>query len=205
MIDKFFPSDYIIGKEVSPMNKRDENGKFQSQLTCVRGHVLSETAVYHPSRPGERACSQCKLLITQEWRDKNRARVRATDNEWRKNNIEKARASERKWYYKNREKKLAAGRIRYHKTKEIKKWQTITRKYNLTKDDFDKLFESQGKRCPICWTSEFTQWTLNVDHCHVSGKVRGILCNKCNLGLGAFDENPDTMSRAIDYVALHAV
>jgi hypothetical protein len=123
---------------------------------------------------------------------------------WRDANLEKARGIEKASYQKRREAKLARCREIYVIKKDFLKWQTIKRKYNITKDDFDKLFESQGKRCPICGTSEFTQKTLNIDHCHVSGKVRGVLCNKCNTGLGAFDENPDTMLRAIDYVALHA-
>ncbi len=75
------------------------------------------------------------------------------------------------------------------------------------------MLEDQGGCCGACnrpVTIEFTnvkgERARNkavVDHCHKSGKVRGVLCNGCNIGLGAFEENPDRLRAALEYLAKH--
>jgi hypothetical protein len=45
---------------------------------------------------------------------------------------------------------------------------------------------------------------VHVDHCHISGKVRGVLCQNCNLGLGHFHDTPEKLERAAAYLRLHA-
>lgn len=119
---------------------------------------------------------------------------------WDLNNPEKIKESQKKYYDNHKEKKRELSKKLYVKNKEIKKWQVIFRKYKITKQDFDLIFETQQKRCAICGTSDFSQWILNIDHDHNTGKVRGILCNKCNLGLGSFDDNEWLMLNAIKYL-----
>lgn len=65
-------------------------------------------------------------------------------------------------------------------------------------EDLIALKTSQTK-CLICNSDE----KLVVDHNHISGKVRGMLCNHCNRGLGHFRDNPDTLQKAIDYLKSH--
>lgn len=57
---------------------------------------------------------------------------------------------------------------------------------------------AQDGRCLIC-RGEFGQ-TLPVDHCHRTGKVRGLLCHHCNRGIGLFGDDPERLRRAADYV-----
>jgi len=73
------------------------------------------------------------------------------------------------------------------------------RKYGLTVQQLDELLEDAGGVCMIC--SQPAHMYLVVDHCHTSGVVRGILCEKCNQGLGMFKDNPEYLQNAITYLA----
>ena len=73
----------------------------------------------------------------------------------------------------------------------------LKRKYGLTLDDFDVLLASQGGGCAICGKPE----PDNVDHDHVTGRVRGILCWNCNIGVGHFGDSEEDLATATNYVA----
>jgi len=82
-------------------------------------------------------------------------------------------------------------------------------KYGITLEQKNEMLESQGSVCAICGISNPTNregrgsgWRL--DHCHDTGKVRGVLCHNCNIGLGHFRDDPEVMQRAIAYLSLHA-
>lgn len=74
------------------------------------------------------------------------------------------------------------------------------RKFNFTWEDYERLFSEQEGRCAICRKNP----AKDVDHDHVSGKVRALLCNPCNKGLGCFRENPSFLREAARYVEAHA-
>jgi hypothetical protein len=73
------------------------------------------------------------------------------------------------------------------------------RKYNINKNDFDKLLFNQNNVCAIC-EEENDYNSLNVDHDHITGKVRGLLCGSCNKGLGLFSDNPELLIKASKYL-----
>ncbi|MGW1023348.1 endonuclease domain-containing protein [Streptomyces sp. NPDC002577] len=70
------------------------------------------------------------------------------------------------------------------------------RKYGLTPDELEGLIAGQGGVCVICLSAR----PEHVDHCHETGKVRGVLCFSCNAALGQFKDQPDAMRRAAAYV-----
>ena len=77
------------------------------------------------------------------------------------------------------------------------------KKYGITKPERDILPESQGGKCAICEKEiEFTGKITDavVDHCHESKEVRGILCSKCNLGLGHFEDDRVRLIKALEYL-----
>ena len=64
------------------------------------------------------------------------------------------------------------------------------------------LSQYQGGGCAICGiTVDPTHKQLSVDHCHNSGKVRGLLCTLCNTALGSFKDDPELLQKAINYVS----
>jgi Recombination endonuclease VII len=71
------------------------------------------------------------------------------------------------------------------------------RLYRLSEAEFRSLMEQQGSECAIC-TRLLTDPI--VDHDHATGKVRGLLCRRCNTGIGMLEDNPDTLMRAADYI-----
>jgi hypothetical protein len=76
-------------------------------------------------------------------------------------------------------------------------------KYNLTLEEVKDLYISQGKKCSICsaeYSSVSVRGGLHIDHCHSSGKVRGLLCVRCNVLLGLAKDNVKILNSAIDYL-----
>jgi len=71
-------------------------------------------------------------------------------------------------------------------------------KYGLKKEDYHIMLINQNNKCAIC-KSELNN-EVTIDHCHESGKVRGILCGKCNKGLGNFRDNVEFLTNAINYL-----
>ena len=77
----------------------------------------------------------------------------------------------------------------------------LKRRYNLEVKEYIALCEEQGGLCAICQT--FTP-RLCVDHSHETGENRGLLCHKCNVGLGQFNDNIQLLADAISYLAKYA-
>ena len=75
----------------------------------------------------------------------------------------------------------------------------LKRYFGITLDDFQKMKEAQGNVCKICKKTNGYK-DLAVDHCHASGKIRGLLCENCNKGLGMFHDTPELFEAAINYL-----
>jgi len=71
-------------------------------------------------------------------------------------------------------------------------------KYGISREDYAQMLVNQNNQCAICKIQ--IGWEAAVDHCHTTNKVRGLLCRKCNLGLGGFKDDIETIRKAIAYV-----
>jgi hypothetical protein len=74
------------------------------------------------------------------------------------------------------------------------------KRYHITEAEFDAMLKDQGGRCAVCGTDQYNNRGPQIDHDHETGKVRGILCNACNGGMGLFKDNTDIMEAAIAYL-----
>lgn len=72
----------------------------------------------------------------------------------------------------------------------------------MTQDDWDKMYDEQGGVCALCQTPDRTgrHGKLSVDHCHETGRVRGLLCTACNSALGLLGDTPKAMERVLAYL-----
>jgi len=116
---------------------------------------------------------------TEQYKQKNKI--------YRDKNKEKLAETSKAWFKKNPD------RARNHKLKSD---------YNITLEDYKIMFSNQNGCCAICNTKQSDLLkTLAVDHCHTTGQVRGLLCDKCNRGLGFFNDNTEILKVAINYLA----
>jgi hypothetical protein len=131
-----------------------------------------------------------KMLIKNFWKDK-----RTCDGlMWRCKNCEST--YQRKYWKNNREKMLERKRPKYRQ-------YDLMGTYRITIEEWNSLFESQGRVCAICSTDKSGGRNWNLDHDHKTKKNRAILCAHCNLMLGHSLDNPEILDRAAEYLRKH--
>lgn len=70
--------------------------------------------------------------------------------------------------------------------------------YGITRNEYRVLLESQKRVCRVCGRDNGKR-KLCIDHCHKTGIVRGLLCDRCNMGLGLLNEDPKRIRKLADY------
>lgn len=166
-----------------------------------------------------RLCPKCKTEkeIDEFYNDKNRkdkhscwckecCKKSSSKNKNGKNYPE----SRKKWYEnnpnynnkyreKNRDKINKRTRDWNKKYPEKRKNTDLKYSYGLTLIEFNELLAKQDNRCAIC-SNLIKGRNIHTDHNHITGKVRGLLCKNCNLGIGLFKDNFSLLIRAADYI-----
>jgi hypothetical protein len=103
---------------------------------------------------------------------------------------EQEKKDRKDYYYKHTKEEIMKSSIRKYKNQ-----------YGLTLEQIDMMLIQQNHKCKLCGIS-LAETKRCIDHDHNTGKVRGILCNKCNSGLGHFNDNEDMLMRAAKYIKL---
>lgn len=144
---------------------------------------------------GKKNCSDCRRYL-RERKAKSRARsgyvepqqCEETKIAWRVKNRSSLAQKQRSWYRLNRKQQAESSRR-----------CSLRRKYGISPEHYDKLLKSQGGRCAIC-VSLPKRRKLDVDHCHKTGVVRGLLCWRCNTAIGKFQDDPNILEQAASYL-----
>jgi len=76
----------------------------------------------------------------------------------------------------------------------------LKQKFGITLEQYEEILSKQNGLCAICSSTEKTGKRLAVDHCHKTGKVRGILCMKCNTSLGKINDDISILEKMIFYL-----
>lgn len=116
---------------------------------------------------------------------------------------ERQRANCRRWSKKNADKVAESHRVyqRTHRTrirKYKRRWK-LDRRFGITEEQYTAMLSAQNNVCAICGRSQKKR--LAVDHCHKTGAIRGLLCFRCNFGLGWFSDNSDTFKKIVQYLS----
>lgn len=147
-------------------------------------------------------CKKCQKLL--RFKQKEYHKIRG--QKYYKNNKNKINLKNKKRYIKNK----------FLHNNQTKKWREINperfrelslkNKYGINLNEFKEMLFKQNNLCKICLKPEIVKYkdgkikNLSVDHCHKTGEVRGLLCNKCNNGLGSFEDNYNLLYKAIKYL-----
>ena len=118
---------------------------------------------------------------------------------YRKNNLEADRKIANKSYYKHNEARKIGARTYYRKNLEKVKAYKL-KKYGLTIDEFELILIKQNNECCVCNIPFKKTSDAKIDHCHKSGKTRGIICNHCNIALGHTKDNIEILYKLIEYL-----
>lgn len=147
---------------------------------CPKGHEYNEenTIIEKYGKKVCRRCRICKNERSKKYEVKHREQGMIRNKKYRKENPEKIKL------YDHR---------------------STIRKYGLTEEKYNEILESQNGVCAICGNECSSGNNLSVDHCHETDKVRGLLCGKCNKGLGMFKDSIEILEKAIHYLYRHKI
>ncbi|GCE18979.1 endonuclease VII domain-containing protein [Dictyobacter kobayashii] len=188
-------------KVVKPLEEFGKKSSRKDGLESVCKHCLKLKRMLHPRRKytpieidatATKKCVDCHIEKSYSAFDKNPTRKDGYNTRC-KTCLKIARKSH-KHTFKKRPKKTKAF--------------TMTLKLaSITEKDYLEQLEKQQGKCAICGKLETSldnyrkaDKRLSIDHCHKTGNFRGLLCTKCNVGLGMFGDDSEMLQRAIDYL-----
>lgn len=134
----------------------------------------------------------------------NRLKDLAASKKYREENSERLNKYSKEYYKANKQKALEYNSLN-------KEWQyrlRIFRRFGITPEIYDEMFKTQGGLCAICHQPETKKLkgkviSLAIDHNHKTGKIRKLLCHKCNVAIGLLDENKDRILNCHKYLESH--
>lgn len=177
------------------------NKAYQEKRKISKKKVISSEEI----KEKEEKSKKVKQEYYQKNKDYIRERRRESKRKWQIENPENAKIASKKYYNKNQELKIQETqkwrKKNAHNMKSIKRKWHLKGLYNLTIEEYDILLEKQNNACFGCKKhySEFAK-ALSVDHNHDTGKVRGLLCNNCNRGLGLLKDSEFVLQNLLEYL-----
>ena len=175
--------------------------------TCTKGHVLTEQNTYkYPdtaANAGKLVCKICRRDATRKAQGLSPADPNEPLENWVRDKDRKKTHCPQGHPYDDENTRFTTSGGRRCKICDYNRNRTkqFKDKYGLTVEEYEIMLLNQNDSCAICgWFAE----TLAVDHDHETGKVRGLLCNNCNNGLGRFKDDTKSLKNAILYLEAFA-
>lgn len=140
------------------------------------------------------SCVKCIKPNSPENIRKNRLRYQSRNQEWTK--------QYQKFWQENNKDHVQEYRKknRERDSKNFRRWR-LQAEYGITEERYLEMLQEQNHTCAICRQPENGKW--HIDHCHKTGKVRGVLCRTCNPMIGMAKESTDILKAAITYLEKH--
>lgn len=86
------------------------------------------------------------------------------------------------------------------KVKKIRQRSKLKEKYDVSIEEYELLYKEQAGHCYLCLQIPKRNRALNVDHCHTTGRVRKLLCDKCNMALGLINDDKELLLKMVNYL-----
>lgn len=161
---------------------------------CRNGHKLVPENTYKYPNRDKRGCRTCRKRYAAVYRKNNKRKIREnTKVYW-----PKAAARLRQIREENGDEVRKRDREKYHSNPEANINYMLKRNYGLLREQYDAMLEEQEHKCKVC--VQTSKYRLHVDHDHETDEVRGLLCNKCNRGLGLLSDSLEVLKKAISYL-----
>jgi len=140
-----------------------------------------------------------------KWYEDNKEEILKRKHVYYMKNKERIKANKNKWYNKNKKVLAKKARVYQVQNPELRRSTILKNKYGITLKEYNVILKKQKYKCAICNitnTSSKRKYNkyLSVDHCHKTNKVRGLLCDFCNNGLGRFKDSVRFLLKAIKYL-----
>ncbi len=137
---------------------------------------------------------------TKQYRLENKEKLNDKKKQYRLENKEKISEQNKKYYLENKEKVKELRKFKYCPRRQRE--NNLIRKYDITLDDYNKMLQEQNGCCAICFVkAENTKnKVLVVDHNHLTGEVRKLLCKACNTSLGLLKESQEIIANLSRYL-----
>jgi hypothetical protein len=148
----------------------------ENRLTCIDCYVEREKARYHANKAKHKA-----KRVAYGLKNKERIREKATE-----------------WYRQNKEKAKKRINENYNENKEVIILKRKLKRHNLTIQQLEIMKNKCNDLCQICGKGSDK---ICIDHNHINGKVRGLLCNNCNSGIGFLRDDVKILKSAISYLS----
>ena len=159
-------------------------GKLRVGGYCQKGlhPIISAEDIYTKPKSLEQNCRKCRKIRQQANYAAKRVEYNQRSKQWALKNLARRRTQARHSY--------------------------LRKKFGMSADAYEQMRLSQNGKCLICGTIPTSRidskgkerGILHVDHDHISGKIRGLLCHNCNLGLGSFKDNLTLLRQAVVYL-----
>ena len=140
---------------------------------------------------------------SKQWRIENRERSNQISKESYKKHEEQRKFAQKAYVERTREQRLdyANRNLRLEKNQRRRRDYNLRVAFNITLEDYEVMFNIQQGKCYLCHKHQSElKMRLAVDHDHETGKVRKLLCNHCNLGIGQLKHDPKLLKRAVVYL-----
>ena len=152
-------------------------------------------AVERSRRNGK--CKPCVRAYTKQYRADNPEKVRSRKRKWVAENQEKVKAYNKQYQCENRD-KIKARSKKYYENNYAR---YLARKYGIAPEEHALLFAKQEGCCAICGSARCSSGNrFAVDHDHQTGEVRGLLCKRCNMVIGIFEDSAELLQAAGEYL-----
>ena len=141
-----------------------------------------------------------------KWREENKERSKLVRQAWREKNPG-VEAKQWQLYYQENKERIKANYAAWREGNPDRgRNNALKRRYGITLDQYNEMFVSQDGACAICKEEETVTGKdgkakpLCVDHNHTTGKVRALLCYRCNAGIGYLQDSPYITEQATKYL-----